>query len=122
MLFLCAPFLLYPLLFDDAKAIRISGGETHTMVLSANKWAWGCGDNDYSQLGIGSGYQYADQRILVRVYGYNDAGRLQDINDVAAGWKHSLALDVNGLVWSWGWNSKGQLGIGESANFVKDFA
>jgi alpha-tubulin suppressor-like RCC1 family protein len=36
--------------------------------------------------------------------------RLQDINDVDAGWKHSLALDVNGFVWSWGWNTEGQLG------------
>jgi alpha-tubulin suppressor-like RCC1 family protein len=95
-----------PALIDDAEAIKISGGETHTMVLSANKWVWVCGDNDYSQLGIGSAYQYADQRMLVRVHGFNDAGRLGDINDIAGGWKHSVALDVNDLLWSW--RSNGQ--------------
>jgi alpha-tubulin suppressor-like RCC1 family protein len=33
---------------------------------------------------------------------------LEDINDIAAGLKHSLALDVNGFVWSWGNNLRGQ--------------
>jgi alpha-tubulin suppressor-like RCC1 family protein len=51
-----------------------------------------------------------------------DTPYLQDIDDVDAGWTHSLALDVNGFVWSWGWNREGQCGKGESGNFVKDFA
>jgi hypothetical protein len=29
---------------------------------------------------------------------------LEDINDIDAGWTHSLALDVNGFVWAWGEN------------------
>jgi alpha-tubulin suppressor-like RCC1 family protein len=48
----------------------------------------------------------------VQVHGPNNVGCLDDINNVAAGWMHSLALDVNGLVWAWGWNDKGQLGDG----------
>ena len=38
---------------DDAKAIWISGGEDHTLVLTANKVPWACGDNSSYQLGIG---------------------------------------------------------------------
>jgi alpha-tubulin suppressor-like RCC1 family protein len=32
---------------------------------------------------------------------------------VASGWRHSLALDAEGRVYSWGWGSYGQLGHGQ---------
>jgi alpha-tubulin suppressor-like RCC1 family protein len=94
----------------EAVGIKVSGGEDHTLVLSANKCPWGCGYNGWYQLGIGNNQ---DQKTLARVHG-GDTGRtyLQDINNIAAGWKHSLALDANGFVWAWGWNEKGQLGDG----------
>jgi parallel beta-helix repeat protein len=96
---------------ENAKAIKVSGGENHTLVLTTNKWPWGCGFNEYFQLGIGN--TTADQLTLVRVHDGDmntPSDCLEDINDIAAGWKHSLALDVNGLVWAWGDNGCGQLG------------
>jgi len=104
---------------EDAKAIDISGGEDHTLVLTQNKWPWACGDNGWCQLGIA---YYGDQKTLVRVLkGDMDSTSdyLEDINDVDAGWKHSLALEsydpndpnCNGYVWAWGDNFEGQLGI-----------
>ena len=30
---------------EDSKAICVSGGENHTLVLTANNWAWACGPN-----------------------------------------------------------------------------
>jgi len=101
---------------EDAQAVDISGGEAHTLVLTKDKWPWACGSNGWYQLGTGDN----DNRLtLVRVHG-GDMGSsyLQDINDVDAGWKHSLALEgyhpndpnYNGYVWAWGWNSEGQLG------------
>ena len=95
---------------ENAKAIDISGGEDHTLVLTKNKASWACGDNGWYQLGIGNNQ---DRKTLVRVLKgdmNSTSDYLQDINDVDAGWKHSLALDVNGLVWSWGDNREGQLG------------
>ena len=108
---------------DNSKALRISGGEDHTLVLTADKAAWSCGPNggnepgvgDYwGVLGIDSTDRCLDQHTLTRIHGPNGVSYLVDINDIDAGWKHSLALDVNGFVWSWGWNSKGQLGVGLS--------
>ena len=93
---------------ENAKAIKLSGGENHTLVLTANKSAWACGNNEFYQLGIGNNQ---NQKTLVRVHTGDmntPSGYLEDINDIDAGWKHSLALDVNGLVWAWGWNSEGQ--------------
>ena len=117
---------------DDSRALRVSGGEDHTLVLTADNGIWTCGPNGgydyevdqsyYGVLGTGSYNPYLEQKTLVRVRGPNDVNYLDDISDIASGWKHSLALDLNGFVWSWGWNSWGQLGNGESGNFVKDFA
>jgi alpha-tubulin suppressor-like RCC1 family protein len=87
---------------EDAEAVKISGGENHTLILTTNKWPWGCGDNSDYQLGTGD----QDNRWLpVRVLKGDMASPsdyLEDINDIAAGWKHSLALDVNRFVWAWG--------------------
>jgi len=81
--------------------IKISGGEDHTLVLTENQFVWGCGHNGWYQLGIGNNQ---DQKTLARVHGPDDFGYIEDINDIAAGWLHSLALDINGSVWSWGWD------------------
>jgi alpha-tubulin suppressor-like RCC1 family protein len=106
---------------EDAEGIRVSGGEDHTLILTANNWVWGCGPNGYrvgevtyyyGVLGTGSNDPDLDQKVLTRTHGPNDVNYLDEISDIAAGWKHSLALDVNGFVWSWGWNSEGQLGDG----------
>jgi len=103
---------------ENAKAIAISAGEDHTLVLTKNTWVWACGDNYWYQLGIGNNQ---DQRTLIRVEDGNIvtvSGYLEDINDVDAGWKHSLALEMyipnhpnnRGYVWAWGNNEEGQLG------------
>lgn len=110
---------------ENAKAIGISGGEDHTLVLTQNKWPWGCGDNYWYQLGIGNDQ---DQNTLIRVEDGNMvtiSGYLEDINDIDAGWKHSLALEsydpcdpnYTGYVWAWGRNDQGQLGDNQKNSF-----
>jgi len=112
---------------ENAKAIDISGGENHTLVLTQNNTAWACGANGgfdyfgpyYGVLGTGSDDPYLTEQNLLRVHDgdmNNTSGCLEDITDIAAGWKHSLALDVNGLVWAWGNNYQGQLGDGTTRN------
>ncbi len=68
-------------------------------------WCWG--RNNYGQLGNG---QKDTSFKPVRVSG------LKKIQAVAAGGRHSCALDQGGTVWCWGKNAKGQLGDGS----VKD--
>jgi len=104
---------------EDAQAIDVSGGEDHTLVLTKDKTVWACGSNggrafwrDYfGVLGTGSTEHGLIAKTLIRVRG-GDMGTqyLQDIGDIDAGWMHSLALDVNGFVWSWGDNYYGELG------------
>jgi alpha-tubulin suppressor-like RCC1 family protein len=83
-----------------AADIKVSGGEDHTLVLTQNKWPWACGANYAYQLGIGETTE--PQKTLIQVLGgAMGTPHLQDINNIAAGWIHSLALDVNGFVWAW---------------------
>ena len=113
---------------ENAETIDISGGEDHTLVLTRNKWPWACGPNSWYQLGIGDTTE--SQKTLVRVHGgAMNTPRLQDINDVDAGWKHSLALEsyeandpnYRGYVWGLARNDEGQLGNRESSSFCEGF-
>ena len=69
-------------------------------------WAWGA--NSYGQLGDGS---TTNQSIPTRVTSLTN-----EVNAVAAGGFHSLALDRSGNVWAWGYNWDGQLGDGTTAD------
>jgi len=87
---------------DSAAGIKVSGGENQTLVLTEDGFVWACGDSSSYQLGIGE--ITTDQWTLIRVQDgdMNTASDyLEDINDIDAGWTHSLALDVNSFVWAW---------------------
>jgi len=80
---------------DDSRVVKVSGGEDHTLVLTANKGVWACGPNGgydydmhhyyYGVLGIGSDEYDLDQKTLIRVHGPNDVNCLADINDIDSG-------------------------------------
>ena len=63
-------------------------------------WAWGY--NAQGQVGNDS---IVDVSIPVSVL-----GAAKTFLKITAGTNHSLAIDKNGQVWSWGWNGQGQLG------------
>lgn len=89
---------------DHAIAINIYG----------EVWTWG--RNDKGQLGDGT---TVDRSYPVQVMITNDDGQLVPLKNVmivAAGEKHSVALTRDGILYTWGDNSKGQLGSGNSAS------
>ena len=97
--------------YENSRAIAVSGGENHTLVLTADANLWACGDNGWYQLGIGD--DTTDQMLLVRVFdgdANSPSGFLENIISIDSGWKHSLAIDINNNVLAWGDNDEGELG------------
>jgi alpha-tubulin suppressor-like RCC1 family protein len=98
----------FPIILNDMeKIVALAAGENHSLALSndGNVWSWG--NNRHGQLGIGNFeiiQKDTPQNVLL----------LTDIMTIDAGAAHSLALQSNGYVWSWGKNSYGQLGNGTS--------
>ncbi len=80
---------------DDSRAVDVSGGEDHTLVLTKDKSAWACGSNGcftfrqyrYGVLGTENTSWSHFETTLVRVYDGamgTESERLENINDVAA--------------------------------------
>ncbi len=76
-------------------------------VIPTSLFTWG--DNSYGQLG-NNGYsiQYSPVQTLM-------SGR--QWLSVACGWRHTIGIDKNGYLWSWGANDSGQLGNNSSLGF-----
>ena len=95
---------------------EVAAGYNHTIALDiyGNVWAWG--RNNSGQLGDGALGLEQDKSRAVRVRGPGDLDLLSGIVAIDAGFEYSVALDVNGNVWTWGNNAWGQLGDNTTNN------
>jgi alpha-tubulin suppressor-like RCC1 family protein len=96
-----------PRAIDDAATWReVAGGHSHTVAVRTDGtiWSWGNGDNGRLGYDASSGTQYTPMRI----------GSESTWVSVACGFAHSVALRSNGTLWSWGLNSSGALGSGNT--------
>lgn len=85
--------------------VSLCCGASYTLARTATGllWAWGC--NEHGQLGLGDLKQRfrPDQVKALRV---------SRCVHVAAGYRHTLAMSENGLLFAWGAGGCGQLGSG----------
>jgi alpha-tubulin suppressor-like RCC1 family protein len=86
-------------------ACATAAGDSHVLVLLNNGTVISWGQNWDGQLGDGD---INDDDSFSPVAVTN----LINIRQIAAGYDHSLAVDSNGIVWAWGDNSEGELGLG----------
>ena len=97
-----------PNLIPDILPIKdISGGRCHSILLDVNGSVWSFGYNGYGQLGLGDHGRGTNRNNPTRVPG------IPPIKKVSGGRYHSILLDINGDVWSFGSNVDGQLGLGD---------
>ena len=116
---------------SDAIIPTVEAGEKFTVFLDGDGTVWAWGSNDKGQLGqrttTGSaGYIGAQvnstvstatpnpQRILMYAQGDEYLGKTVHFKAIAAGTNHGVALAQNGMVYTWGDNTRGQLGNGTS--------
>src|SRR3989344_3656298 len=89
---------------------EIAGGSSHSVATKTDGTLWIWGQNHYGQLGLGNqGETYNTSRSSpVQV------GALATWSQIAGGSSHSVATKTDGTLWSWGGNSTGYLGLGDT--------
>ncbi|MCR2808041.1 RCC1 domain-containing protein [Paenibacillus soyae] len=95
--------------------IDVSAGHNFTMALKSDGTVWAWGMNSYGQLGNGESdfYNYRSRAVQVM---QADGSPLTNVKAISSGTEFALALKTDGTVWSWGNNSRGQLGDGTYQN------
>jgi alpha-tubulin suppressor-like RCC1 family protein len=87
---------------------NVSNGFHFSAGVRENGTLWTWGRNGRGQLGLG--LSPSAQKSVPTQVGTDTTWKM-----VAAGSEYVLAIKENGTLWSWGWNSFGQLGNGTSA-------
>ena len=94
---------------DLTGAIAIAAGSAHSVALKSDGTVWTFGSNRQGQLGLGiatSEWTSTPKQVP----------GLSGITAIAAGYLHTLAVDKNGLIYAWGYNSNGQIGNDSTTN------
>src|SRR5262249_55131904 len=86
----------------------IAAGYTYTLAIRADGTLWTWGTDGRGELGNGMFYIYTNTPQSVQ------PGLTWQ--SIAAGGGHSLALRPDGTLWTWGYNSNGQLGNGSNGS------
>jgi len=95
------PTLIVPL----QNIIQVCAGEYHSLCLDNQGRVWSFGYNsNFGQLGLGD---LIDRNIPTLIPNF------RNIVQVSTGSHHSICLDNQGRVWSFGLNGRGQLGLGD---------
>jgi len=107
------PNRLAPSCFGFAPVVLVACGADHTVALTdqGEVWAWGSGSK--SQLGLGDKEsRLAPARVQVEQFD-SGQGRAFFVM-VAAGDAHTVCIEAEGVVWSWGSGVEGCLGDGDT--------
>ena len=91
---------------NDIKSVYC--GYRHAFILKNDGTLWGCGLNDYGQLGLGGGgSKSAFTQLNANIY---------DVKSVYCGYSHTYVLKNDGTLWACGRNDYGQLGLGNTSD------
>ena len=96
-----------PNINNDVK--QVACGTCHTVIIKTDGSLWGCGYNYYNQLGLSDP---ANKHMFVKI----TTNINNDVKQVACGDSCTFILKNDGSLWSCGYNSTGQLGLGDSTD------
>jgi hypothetical protein len=90
---------------------QVTWGENHSCAWKRQGSIYCWGENDGGELGAGNTNATL---VPVPVQGLRDVKRVAARGEDPQG--HTCAVDGAGQLWCWGWNSAGQLGVGDTTN------
>ncbi|BDR53364.1 hypothetical protein KIM372_12710 [Bombiscardovia nodaiensis] len=94
---------------------QVSTGIYHSLAIGSDGYIYAWGRNDSGQLGDGT---TTDRNVPIQVQ--TPSGK--KFTKVVAGANSSYAFCEDGTVYAWGWNTSGQLGIGNMSNQLTPIA
>lgn len=103
------PHLMSMLSDENVRIKQISAGGHHTLILTSDGQVYSFGYGSHGQLGHKNTLNYFEPKLV------NDLKNVQ-IEQVAAGWNHSIVLAKTGDIYVCGHGDYGQLGLGETVS------
>ncbi|MBQ8379459.1 MAG: hypothetical protein IJX34_01430 [Clostridia bacterium] len=100
---------------SNVEFVEVSTGTNHTIALDSEGKIWTWGNNQYGQLGFDYDIGNSSSRVNTPTCISEDTSSNLygiKIKQVSAGDSHSMAIDKDGRVWTWGYNYYKQLGDG----------
>ncbi|CAK8567957.1 unnamed protein product [Lathyrus sativus] len=91
------------------KMVMVACGWRHTISVSSSGELYTYGWSKYGQLGHGD---CEDHLVPHKLQALSD----KLISQVAGGWRHTMALTTGGILYGWGWNKFGQVGVGDNVD------
>ena len=96
---------------SDTNWLKIVVNDHHSIAVKTNGtlWSWGYGAGG-GQLGLGNTTTYSSPKQIGALTNW---ATNEDSFDI--GGYHTAAIKTDGTLWTWGWNYKGALGLGDTA-------
>eukprot|EP00927_Polykrikos_kofoidii_P065190 TRINITY_DN60979_c0_g1_i1.p1 TRINITY_DN60979_c0_g1~~TRINITY_DN60979_c0_g1_i1.p1 ORF type:complete len:494 (+),score=76.90 TRINITY_DN60979_c0_g1_i1:400-1881(+) len=105
------PVLLPNVVAVPARVVQVAAGEAHALLLTCDFRVFGCGNNEYGQLGLGDARPRQDSGSVAWEVSGLPASSF--VAGIACGGHVSAAFSQRGDVWTWGRNEEsGVLGQG----------
>ncbi|KAM9953555.1 hypothetical protein ACTFIR_008630 [Dictyostelium discoideum] len=98
----------------NEKIKQLSSGASHTLFLTSGGNVYSCGWGTEGRLGLGMDTSNRDSPTLIKYFNQNQ-NKIKIVK-VSAGGSHSMALDDQGRVYTWGNGSNGKLGHGNESD------
>jgi alpha-tubulin suppressor-like RCC1 family protein len=105
-----------PTQIPSLKAKQISAGSTHTVVIDLDDNVWSFGNNYYGELGHGNNNPYNYEVPTQIIFDTKALNSQFKAKQVSAGASHTVAIDMEDNVWSFGSNHSGELGLNNTQN------
>lgn len=94
---------------DAEKMVMVACGWRHTISVSSSGALYTYGWSKYGQLGHGDFKDHLSPHKL-------DALSGSVVSQISGGWRHTMALTLDGKLYGWGWNKFGQVGVGDNVD------
>jgi alpha-tubulin suppressor-like RCC1 family protein len=107
-----------PTVLQDLNKIKFTAcGQNHIMIIDINNNVWAFGDNNYGQLGLGDQQNRSVPTQLMRMVPRRQGYHEVKAKAIACGRQHTVLIDMQDNLWSFGYNLDGELGLGLTGGY-----